>query len=171
MSLQSLKEQLGHMVTLRKGMGADYRFCGNEDLVLQVGTVYSYAPIPKGIELPNYVRACFYNAYKAVSRRQKGWIYVEGFALNTIGMAIHHAWLTHEDFPGKAFDPTWSEHDLESNAVYMGIPFRREYVVEMHKRSKRQYFSVLDCHWAGWPLLTGTERVEDVIHSAELKNG
>lgn len=80
-----------------------------------------------------------------------------------IGLAMEHAWLTQVDTPGCAYDPTWPDAVI-AEAAYIGIAFRSEYVREMHLRSRKQQFSVLITPWAGWPLLTGQDKIKKVMY-------
>jgi hypothetical protein len=136
------------------------RFLCVEDLVLQYGAVYTPSQLPHDHGLPRYPKACFQNARTAAVCIRKSWVYVEGYAVSG-GSSIHHAWLTRTDAPGCAFDPTWN-HDFDPERVYLGIPVRREYVVEIYKLSKQQYCGVFDAWWAKWPILTGKVAIEDV---------
>jgi len=164
-ALESLKLQLEQMRSIRlslKDQGPECRFHGSEDLILQFGRVYKPAPLPAGATKWTYPKSCFQNSYKTVTTK-RGWIYVEGFALNpNLGLSTHHAWLTRADTPGIAFDPTW-EDAVDQGTVYMGIPFDRAYVVKMHRLSRWSLYSVIDAYWARWPLLIGTDRIEDVM--------
>ncbi len=171
--IESLRIQLDLTRQCRVGMikGSDmeeqFRFFGMEDLVLKHRHVFATGNLPRNHRLRDVKRACFYNCYQAAHRHNSPWIYCEGFAL--IGrlkcFVAHHAWLTRADSPGIAFDPTWtgsfSIHDMAS-ATYMGIPFRRQYILQLHRKAQNE-FCVLDAAYNRHALLRGVERLEDVI--------
>src|ERR1700680_3455916 len=114
-----------------------FRYFGGEDLVLQYGTEFTPAPLPEKHGLQSYPSACFRNAYKAATPKGSPWIYVEGYAIRRLDtLGILHAWLTRADTPGSAFDPTWKPVE-DDGIVYVGIAFRREYLVKARRRSKK----------------------------------
>jgi hypothetical protein len=154
------------MVELRKGCGSsnpDLRYWNGEDLVLQHGTVYIPKLLPNTHRLPSDPKSCFRNACCAAIRSRK-WLYVEGYALNgDVPLSINHAWLAKPDEPGAAFDPTWNT----TNAIYLGIAFRLEYVRKIYRQSNRnpknRSFGVIEASESGFPLLYGRDALEDVI--------
>src|SRR5580658_9646850 len=101
--MKNLRTQLTMYQTLRRSNfngrsgGEKIVYAGNEDLILREGQVYEATPLPSGHNLPDTSKACFRNAYEAVRSRHSRWIYVEGFAINETGLAVHHAWLTRAD--------------------------------------------------------------------------
>lgn len=95
----------------------------------------------------------------AVTKKRSPWVYVEGFAVRPcVGFPIHHAWVTHRDFPTLAYDLAWENAE---GCVYLGIPFKAEYVRSVFLASRRQYYSVLE-NW-DYPLLSGTQAIDPVI--------
>ena len=179
--LEHLRTELEIYRSMRRRMvGGDdceFRFIGMEDLVLQHGTVYTPGTLPADHRFHTIMKACFFNCRKAVIRQRskQQWIYVEGFASavlkdkRVLPMA-HHAWLTHVDTPTIAFDPTWGESDdyAQEEIAYLGIPVRREYVIDIFRRSSTPNdpnYSVFDVRRADYPVLTGKDRVEDIMVS------
>lgn len=165
--IENLKDQLEVVVGMRKQMRSippGTRFWGNEDLVLQWGTAFTKSPEePPGKRIP---KTCYDSSYKAANRRGGKWVYCEGFGIQRgLSLAMPHAWVAR---PGDLTDVLPGAHDLawEDDAVYLGIPFRQEYVrkVRLAPMSRKlNNFAVLDCWWLQWPLLTGEVKVEDVI--------
>lgn len=160
--LAVLRDQLANFVRLHAMMNHDQRrhllFACSEDLVLKRGIVYS--PSQKKPPVERLPKACFQQSYRLSQRRNSRWVYVEGFALMpAIGIATSHAWVADADGPRVAHDLAWDACD----AVYIGIPFERDFVRQMHIASGRKWFSVLDAWWINHPLLTGATRIDDVI--------
>ena len=144
-------------------------YYGMADLILQHGQIFTAQKLPPKNRLSSFAKQCFYNCNRAIARKTTPWIYVEGYAwMDGIIMPVHHAWLTHKSYPGIAFDPTWEgnfdDYDPAKTA-YLGIAIRREYVIEMFRLSRRQWFSVFDTWWAQYPLLTGKVKIEAVAES------
>jgi len=152
------------MAGMRRG-DKEIHFFGSEDLVRQHGREFSFFQLPNGHNLPDYPKSCFYNAYRAASRRNSKWIYVEGYAVASMGVPVHHAWLTRKDAPNTAFDPTWNDR---GGLMYLGIPFTRDYVMEIRKSSRVEFY-ILDTYWLGWPLFYGKHKIEDVMESLICK--
>ena len=48
-------------------------------------------------------------AYRLAMRRKSPWIYTEGYAVGSVGLAVHHAWVTRADEPGVAYDLAWED--------------------------------------------------------------
>jgi hypothetical protein len=168
--MEDLRKYLQNFVALRKSMGfsndLNVRYYGAEDFVLQHGIEYKPTPL-NGYRLNGPQKACFQTSYQAATRKGSKWVYVEGYALiPRLGLPTHHAWLTREDKPGCAFDPTWADIDIEQDSVvYIGVPVRPEYVKKMYELSgKFQQYSILDTWWARWPLFTGEHDVKEVIY-------
>jgi hypothetical protein len=132
-----------------------------DDLVLRCGSVFRRALLPPPVAPVS--RMCFQQCYRLTQRR-KHWTYCEGFALSqrAVGLACHHAWVVYDNAPTTAVDLAWAEGTPDDTA-YLGIPFQRDFVRQMHLASKRKYFSVLDTPWAHYPLLTGEIQLEDVM--------
>jgi len=128
------------------------------DLVLKHGRRYTLKPLPEGRWHGDF-QLCFANALRAAKAGR--WIYVEGYAIRhgTGGTAVLHAWVTDPNDPTVAYDPTWSD-----GAEYFGIPFRVDYVLAMRKKAGHP--GVLDAWELRWPLVTGADRIEDVIWRA-----
>ena len=84
-----------------------------------------------------------------------------------VPLSINHAWLAKPDEPGAAFDPTWNT----TNAIYLGIAFRLEYVRKIYRQSNRnpenRSFGVIEASESGFPLLYGRDAVEDVIEGKQ----
>jgi len=158
--MDALREQLAAMVEVRTGLtkahGFPYR-CA-EDLVLRHGAEYTLAP-PRCQPRFRYARACFDSAYRLSTRSRSPWIYVEGFALSNVGLAVHHAWVTHRRSPDLVYELAW---DDDPDAVYLGIAFVAGFVRETFAASKSTQYSVIDAYWQGFPLLTGVQPLDEV---------
>ncbi len=142
-------------------------YYGMADLIVQHGQPFQPKPLPRGHKLNTFAKQCFFNCYRAIARKTTPWVYVEGYAVtDKLFMPVHHAWLTRKDDMSVAYDPTWqinlSDTWTPENSLYLGIPIRREYVIEMHRLSRRQWFSVFDTWWADYPLLTGKVKLEAI---------
>jgi len=87
--------------------------------------VFDTVDIVRSKELrDNYLlrpRYCFYNCQMTVLETHYNYQYYEGYALNSIGLPIHHAWLVGD---GSVIDPTWEE----PGQIYYGIHIPREYI-------------------------------------------
>jgi hypothetical protein len=74
------------------------------DLLLQHGLWFdqagSHPHVRRGM-----VKQCFQNAARVVLRRPVEFRYFEGFAISSVGIPMHHAWLVDND--GRAWDQTW----------------------------------------------------------------
>jgi hypothetical protein len=127
------------------------------------GSEFTPAPLTEQHGLRSHPSACFGNAYNAAIPKGSPWIYVEGYGIGRLDrIGILHAWLTRADTPGVAFDPTWKPVK-DDGIVYVGIPFRSEYLVKARRRSKK--YGLLDAWEDRWPLLTGRDAIDDVIVS------
>jgi hypothetical protein len=159
--LESLRDQLRMYADFRR-QGRDHvrvKYFGIEDLVLQKGIVDPRSMQPPPVRpIP---RACFDQSYRLATRTRAKWVYVEGYALSpdSLGLAVHHAWVTPADNPTVAVDLAWDNPD----AVYLGIPFRADFVKRTHQASGSKEYSVLDTWWQHYPLLTGAAAIEDVM--------
>lgn len=72
--------------------------------------------VAKG-SLPFPKKQCFQNAQRLVLNDPSGTLlYNEGYALSTMGIPMHHGWVT---LQGKVVEVTWDEPGLE----YFGVPF------------------------------------------------
>lgn len=169
-ALESLLDQMKKFRELQRvcmGMNGikDFRFDGIEDLVLHHGYVFERAS-RKPPKTP-IAKACFQQSYRLAMRSRK-WIYCEGVALTShgLGLAVNHAWVCRRDAPTIAHDLAWAEGD-RSNTAYMGIPFTREFIREVHLASGRECFGVLDAFWMRHPLITGAIAIENVIWKGE----
>jgi hypothetical protein len=162
--LKSLRLQMETFTRLYRMQPSERRFLCIEDLVLQHGTVFRRAVLPPPVE-PLH-QACFQQSYRLATRKGARWVYCEGYALSkAVGLGVLHAWVTRADKPGDAYDLAW-DYGTRKDTAYLGIPFRPEYVREVHHASKREMFSVLDAWWMHYPLITGETRVEDVMWTA-----
>jgi hypothetical protein len=167
--LESLREQLCAFRAARRVYRSEDRlhpYACNEDLILRRGRVFE----PSGDRPPitPIPRACFDQSYRLTQRRNSPWIYCEGFAINRTGLAVNHAWVIHPDAPNQAVELAWGD-ELARDCAYLGLPFQRKFVREMHLKSKRQYYSVLDAWWGRYPLLTGEIKLDDVIWSPDAE--
>ncbi|MEU9599324.1 hypothetical protein AB0E06_21255 [Streptomyces sp. NPDC048109] len=88
-------------------------------ILLALGRRFTPTPSPDDlIGMPD--RLCYGNAARyALSHRDEGVVYAEGFALTHAGLDFYlpHAWVVHPD--GTALDPTW---DDAPGRAYVGIP-------------------------------------------------
>ena len=98
-------------------------YFNNYDFLLQHGSFWTFAPLPKGIGrmTPKY---CFDNAYKLVSR-SKVRRYVEGVAFDGL-FPMDHAWCVSLD--NVVIDPTWRKEDVDTEVSYFGIAIAAEEV-------------------------------------------
>lgn len=163
--LLDLKNYLRASVEMRKDLKKDYKLTYScaEDFVLRHGTEYRAAS-PERMKNLNWrtSKHCYQNAYKAAIYRKSNWIYTEGFAIHpNVDICLPHAWLTRSDNPGMAYDPTWTNN---KEAIYFGVPFKKEYISKMFKESKRKHFSVIYTYWNNYPLLSGEHKTEEIIH-------
>jgi hypothetical protein len=160
--LESLRQHLEFNVEFRQlSKPADwpYPFLCIEDLLLRCGSVFERSTVRPPVEpIP---RACFYQCYRLTQRKSR-WIYCEGYGHSAHGFPAHHAWVVRDDAPTLAVDLAWADGTPDDTA-YIGIPFQRGFVREMHVASKRKQYSVLDTPWARYPLLTGKIQLEDVM--------
>lgn len=159
-----LMETMKSTITARRYFHGKYgdpslKYICFEDLIVQHGQFFPRAAAPPPVRpVP---RECFSQSYRLTMRKGARWIYCEGFALNEIGMPIHHAWVTKRDAPGEAFDLAWGD-ERHAEAVYRGIMFKPEFVRETHLASKEGMYSVLDAYWLRYPLMTGKVKIEEV---------
>lgn len=93
-----------------------------ERFILRNGKPGISMPRPKKIE-KQQDKHCFSNtANWILSRKGKGWTYVEGYALRPmLGMLMHHAWC--ENDKGHVLDLTWREPE---HCQYYGVRFTNE---------------------------------------------
>lgn len=120
------------------------KWCCFEELVLKLGTPYTWAPRPKNFQagLP---KACFNNS-GLLALRRKNLVYVEGFALlGNIGLPIHHAWVIEQD-SDVVIDVT-----SDNFRAYIGIPFRTDYLRQRRKATDSA--SLLDDSKGKFPLM------------------
>lgn len=154
-----LREYLQSWVMLHKQIHKSERpYIDIHDLVLRHGQ--SYYPGPQCFDpIP---RSCFARSYEIATRRNSKWLYVEGYAINTrVGLPVAHAWITPTDSKERLVcELAW---ETDPGNAYLGIPFKAEYVKRIYRESKRRYFSVLDAWWAGYPLITGEHKLENVV--------
>lgn len=160
--VELLRKQLEIAAEVRKRyaatLGRTEPFIGPEDLVLKHGTIYK--PTRKKPPTSPIPRMCYQNAYRVAVRKGSQWVYCEGFAVASHGLALEHAWVTRAASPGEAYDLAWS---YDERNAYMGIAFKPEFVRAVFKASGRlQQFSVLNAWWMGFPLLTGKVNLADV---------
>ena len=165
--MDDLKAWMRQLVSVRDGVTwpgklEGWRFSCNEDLLLKFGSEYRYGenlgyPIPK---------ACYHQAYSRSVRKNSPWIYVEGMAWRPgVIMPVNHAWVTRADTPGVAYELAWNGDN--AGAVYIGIQFSREYMRKCHLASKAsRLYSVLDTWWMDYPLLSGVDKIEEVMLDA-----
>lgn len=93
--------------------------------LLDLGEEYEGAPLPAG-EPQGEVRQCFSNALTLAVLR--GWVYVEGYAMSPVGLAVHHAWCVTDEESRTVIDPTW---DHPEKCSYYGIQFQTEWVMDL----------------------------------------
>jgi hypothetical protein len=85
------------------------------DQVLRLGKWWSPAPRPKAVRRRS-AKQCFANSQRLAG--DKGWSYVEGYALDAgTGLPFHHGWCGDEE--GRAIDATWEEPGV----AYFGVAF------------------------------------------------
>jgi hypothetical protein len=160
--LNGIRNELQTYVNLRRHSGmvsGEHRYDGIEDFVLQNGRAYQPAKSPHS-PMP---RGCYQMAHRRAGHAGSPWIYVEGYAVHPLtSLAVPHAWLTRADQPDRAYDVAW-KWEYSQGAEYLGIPFRFAYVRQVFLASKRQYYGVLEAWWMHFPLITGEQRIEDVI--------
>src|SRR5436309_15124810 len=97
-------------------------WAGMAEVVFQYGGPYLGAERPKGFR-QRAMKMCFRNAY--VLAFDKGYTYVEGFALSDGdgALLLYHAWVTTDGV--HALDPTWRD---ATACAYFGIAFPRTVV-------------------------------------------
>jgi hypothetical protein len=132
----------------------DWPYQGPHDFVLQHGRPYQVDLI----DADGIPRECYSNSIKAVLQ-QRGWTYVEGYALvppntpQTIehgmyfadgGRAVQHAWGVTEQ--GQAVELTWRF----PGAAYLGVEFS---AVRAEEATWDGDATILDDLHRGWPLL------------------
>ncbi|WP_327378745.1 hypothetical protein OG393_33055 (plasmid) [Streptomyces sp. NBC_01216] len=97
-----------------------WRYLSPFHLVLDVGRLFTPAPLPPGAG-PLMVTFCYTNAAQTIEDQEDpALVYVEGFASCTVDSTVHHAphaWATGGTH---AIDPTWP---ADSGCAYLGIPF------------------------------------------------
>jgi hypothetical protein len=140
---------------IRNQMTIGPAFATIADVVLKFGHSFDRRPLPRG-RWQRDLGACYENALKAAMTGR--YIYVEGYAVTREGsLPRYHAWVTDPANPTVAFDPTWENGGVE----YFGIPFRLDYLLMAFVRFGHP--GVLDVWEHGWPLVSGTDRIEEVM--------
>lgn len=138
-----------------------FKYCCIEDLVLQHGKDYIPQKLPRGYRRGE-MKQCFMNSFQMMLDHSK-LIYVEGYAWDIrLPIACHHAWCVDED--GKVYEPTWSR-DVAEGTIYLGIPFKQKYVIATCLRN--EMYGIIDNYKMHFPLLSGTEKIENVIHQTK----
>ena len=138
--------QIGHMVG---ELPTPYRF------VLEHGWAYRPIPLPRKMTL-GQPKQCFHNA---IIGANGSLYYCEGYVVAKSGIPIHHAWLT--DGKGNAIDVTLQEPGF----IYVGVPFKTEYVVMEALRSGAT-ISLFDNWEAGFPLLRAWKNPDEWLEAA-----
>ncbi len=92
---------------------------GHPDLLARF--ILRNGTLREGAERPTHIpkmkdKECFCNATHLALENSRTLRYVEGYALSSIGMPVHHAWC--ETRSGVVVDPTWRDPALCS---YMGV--------------------------------------------------
>jgi hypothetical protein len=114
----------------------DYKYKSIERLVLETGRGFTNKKLAPYKAKP---KVCYENCFKAIMFNDD-YNYCEGyFIYDDINIAIAHAWLA--DKEDNVIDITL-EDDLPG-AVYFGVVFNREFVLDMGKKLK--YYGILDC--------------------------
>ena len=103
-----------------------WRYRCTSDFVMQHGALFESGAFPRSIR--RRARQCYQNSLRHALANNLS--YVEGFAVNSLGRDIRHAWCA-EKFTGIAIDPTWSSLGL----AYYGVAFDSEFV--------QRYFEIL----------------------------
>ncbi|MFK0288439.1 hypothetical protein ACIQVL_49395 [Streptomyces sp. NPDC090499] len=97
---------------------ADWSYPSSFHLLLALGRRFTPRPSPDDlIGMPD--RLCYSNAARyALSHRDEGLVYAEGFALthHEFDVSLPHAWVVRPD--GTVLDPTW---DDQPGRAYVGI--------------------------------------------------
>ena len=147
MKITNLKDYLCMMIEFKKKNFPNQKWPYScfEDFVFQNGrsfTNHSKKTIKRG-----KMKECFMNAYRLAE--SSGFIYVEGFAISSIGFPVLHAWCI--DSNDNVYDPTWSD-----GKEYFGVPFKIEYVLKT--MLKRKSYGVIDNFECRFPLISGVDK-------------
>lgn len=102
--------------------------------VLDRACWWSPGPKPKGVR-KRADKQCFGNCQLLAVDR--GWSYVEGYAVAEDGFAVHHAWCGDE--VGRAIDPTWEKPGV----AYFGVAFSPKEVAGRLLKAKASGGSML----------------------------
>lgn len=114
----------------------DFVYAGPADFMIRHAQFWTPRPLPRAVK-PMTPKHCFDNALR-LSRRRRGFRYVEGYALGVI--PVHHAWCV--DPEGYVIDPTWASITpdmVDGNDIgtsYFGVVFDPDEVPEL-KRPRR----------------------------------
>jgi hypothetical protein len=137
---------------------ADFRYASMYELTLAAGRPMEGRK-PPSPSMRGQVKQCFRNACLAAMLYPERYIYCEGYAASII--PVHHSWVCDHD--GVAYEVTWDE----PGASYWGIPFAEEYCHRYWgaRGMKEDFVVTLIDRWKdGWPLVSGTDRVEEAVH-------
>ncbi len=146
---RSLQQQVDAVASIGRQPRLGHYFNGM-DFVLQHGRFYRAPAYPKSYPR-GAPKQCFGNAL--VYACQRGWRYVEGFALAPkINLPFHHAW--NVDEKGDAWDTTWRNTGL----AYLGVEFSTGRADDATWNGDS---TVLDDWHRGWPLFKERWQGED----------
>lgn len=141
------------------------RYYSTEELVLAHGVWCPHSKKPRSFTWMT-PKMCYRNAAMTVIHRMDPELtYCEGYGVRAgLPIPFLHAWIM--DKEGNAIDQTWRGEDEER--AYIGIPFATDYLIRVLAETKRS--GLLDRWEDGWPLQTGTTRVEDAMETRRWPN-
>lgn len=121
-----------------------------EDLVWQLGTAWTAAPLPAFVRL-GFDGLCYSNTLELIREARRYDLeldYVEGLAIHPdSGQPWLHAWAV--DSQGRAWDRTWSRPEL---GAYFGILFHWPEVERFDALGPDHLGIIAQQHLLGWPL-------------------
>lgn len=129
---ETLRQHLEFHVQARQGViepPEGYHYVCMEDFVLREGQSFERFSERQPRYQEGQWKMCFTNSFRLASRSRGRLRYVEGFALCTTPIPIHHAWCIDEE--DAVVDVTWQgsfgDHELIGRA-YIGVIFPLDYV-------------------------------------------
>jgi len=130
--LSHLKQSADQINSLNSRFPGKYK--SNEALILDYGIAFENKIKSPILGEP---KACYQNCFEVMLNRPD-LHYCEGYAIDeNLPLALIHAWLINNE--SEVIDPTWLD---ERKAVYFGVVFNKEFVINMSTETKS--YSILE---------------------------